>query len=46
MKVALYLRVSTDLQTTVNQRPDLTNYADRHGWKIVENYIEEGITAR
>lgn len=42
--VALYLRVSTDDQTTVNQMPDLTSYAERHGWKIVESYLEEGIT--
>lgn len=39
--VALYLRVSTDDQTTANQLPDLTGYAERHGWKIVEQYVDE-----
>lgn len=42
--VVLYLRVSTDDQTTVNQLPDLTSYAERHGWNIVEQYVDEGFT--
>src|SRR5436305_1446325 len=42
--VALYLRVSTEDQTTANQLPDLTGYAERHSWSIVEKYFDEGIT--
>jgi DNA invertase Pin-like site-specific DNA recombinase len=34
-RVALYLRVSTNGQTTANQRKDLEEIASRHGWKIV-----------
>jgi len=31
MRVALYLRVSTDGQTVENQRPQLQAVAERHG---------------
>lgn len=43
-RVVLYLRVSSDDQTTTNQVPDLTMYAEHRGWKIVEQYVDEGIT--
>ena len=39
--VALYRRVSTEDQTCANQLPDLAGYAERHGWKIVEQYVDE-----
>lgn len=42
--VALYLRVSTEDQTTANQLPDMTGYVERLGWKIVEQYVDEAIT--
>ena len=43
-RVALYLRVSTDEQTTSNQQRELEAVADRAGWDIVEIYKDEGIS--
>ena len=43
-KVALYSRVSTDRQTTENQLIDLRAVAERHGWVIVDEYIDQGIS--
>jgi DNA invertase Pin-like site-specific DNA recombinase len=43
-RTALYLRVSTDGQTTENQRLELTTVAERAGWEIVEAYEDAGIS--
>jgi DNA invertase Pin-like site-specific DNA recombinase len=43
-RVALYMRVSTDGQTTENQRRELVDVAERHGWQIVETFTDEGIS--
>jgi DNA invertase Pin-like site-specific DNA recombinase len=43
-KVALYLRVSTDGQTTENQRRELEQAASRAGWSIVEVYEDAGVS--
>ena len=43
-KVALYSRVSTDRQTTENQLIELRAVAERHGWSIVDEYIDQGIS--
>jgi DNA invertase Pin-like site-specific DNA recombinase len=43
-RAALYLRVSTDGQTTENQRLELTTVAERAGWLIVEIYEDAGIS--
>jgi DNA invertase Pin-like site-specific DNA recombinase len=43
-RVALYVRVSTDLQTTANQEIELRAVADRAGWEIAETYIDQGIS--
>src|SRR6202790_3360030 len=43
-KVALYLRVSTDSQTTDNQRRELEAVAKRSGWQIVKTYEDAGIS--
>ena len=43
-RVALYLRVSTDEQTTDNQRRELEAVAKRSGWEIVEAYEDHGIS--
>jgi len=43
-KVALYSRVSTDRQTTENQLIELRAVAERHGWLIVDEYIDQGIS--
>lgn len=48
MKTALYLRVSTDAQTTENQRLELERLAELRGWNIAHVYedIESGATGR
>ena len=43
-RVALYLRVSTDQQTTDNQERELRHVAERAGWEIVEVYKDRGIS--
>jgi DNA invertase Pin-like site-specific DNA recombinase len=43
-RVALYLRVSTREQTVENQRRELTEVADRHGWRIVAQFADEGVS--
>jgi DNA invertase Pin-like site-specific DNA recombinase len=44
MRAALYLRVSTDQQTTDNQERELREVADRSGWEIVQVYRDHGIS--
>ncbi len=41
MKVALYLRVSTNEQNTDNQLPALEFYAKNRGWEIVDTFSED-----
>ncbi len=43
-RTALYLRVSTEEQTTENQRRELEETAKRAGWEIVEVYEDAGIS--
>lgn len=43
-RAAIYLRVSTDGQTTENQRLELMAVAERSGWEIVEVYEDAGIS--
>jgi DNA invertase Pin-like site-specific DNA recombinase len=43
-KVALYLRVSTDGQTTDNQRIQLESVARQRGWDIVAQYDDNGVS--
>ena len=43
-RVAFYMRVSTDEQTTDNQRHDLLKVADLRGWTVVVEYIDQGIS--
>jgi DNA invertase Pin-like site-specific DNA recombinase len=43
-RVALYLRVSTGEQTIANQRLELADAAKRHGWQVVAEYADEGIS--
>ena len=43
-RVALYLRVSTDGQTTANQEQELRAVADRKGCTIVKVYKDHGIS--
>lgn len=43
-RAAMYLRVSTDGQTTENQRRELEAVAARRGWRIVQTYEDAAIS--
>lgn len=43
-RIALYTRVSTDQQTTENQRLELVAVAERNGWEIVAEFCDHGIS--
>lgn len=43
-RAALYLRVSTDGQTTENQRRALLEVAERRGWSVAQVYEDAGIS--
>jgi DNA invertase Pin-like site-specific DNA recombinase len=43
-RAVLYLRVSTDAQTTDNQEQALREAADRAGWQVVKAYKDHGIS--
>ena len=40
MKIALYLRVSTDDQTTDPQKMELQAYAAQRGWIVADTFVE------
>lgn len=43
-RVAIYLRVSTDGQTTENQRRELAAVAERRGWAVTHTYEDAAIS--
>ena len=43
-RVALYARVSTDQQSTENQLMQLRAVAERHGWTVVTEYVDDGVS--
>jgi DNA invertase Pin-like site-specific DNA recombinase len=43
-RAALYLRVSTDGQTTENQRRELERVADHRGWQLDGVYLDHGVS--
>ena len=43
-RVALYARVSTDSQTTENQLLQLHAVAERHGWIVAAEYVDNGVS--
>jgi DNA invertase Pin-like site-specific DNA recombinase len=43
-RVALYARVSTENQTTDNQLIELRTVAERMGWVIVEEFVDQAIS--
>jgi hypothetical protein len=45
-RVAIYVRVSTDGQTTMNQQRELEAVAKRQGWKVVELFRDQGISGK
>ena len=44
MKVAIYVRVSTNEQTTLNQELELKDYCDRNNHEIFNIYKDEGVS--
>lgn len=44
MKVAIYLRVSTTDQTTLNQELELKSYCERNDYEIYKIYKDEGVS--
>ena len=44
IRAAIYIRVSTDGQTTEHQRRELLEVAARKGWNVVEVYEDAGIS--
>jgi len=43
-RAAIYARVSTDGQTTENQLRELRLVAERNGWQIVQEFVDQGIS--
>ena len=43
-RIALYLRVSTDGQTTKNQRRELQQVAKARGWEVAKVYDDDGVS--
>jgi Resolvase, N terminal domain len=43
-RAAIYARVSTDGQTTDNQLCELHLVAERNGWPIVQEFVDQGIS--
>jgi DNA invertase Pin-like site-specific DNA recombinase len=43
-RVALYARVTTDAQTTENQLFQLGAVAERHGWTVVAECVDNGVS--
>ena len=43
-RIAIYARVSTNQQTCANQLTELRAVADRAGYQIVSEFIDEGIS--
>ncbi len=46
MKAAIYARVSTDRQESMNQIAELREYAARQGWEIVREYVDEDVRGK
>ena len=43
-RAAIYARVSTNDQDPEAQLQDLRRYADRRGWTVVDEYVDQGIS--
>ena len=43
-RVVIYARVSTAEQTTENQLQELRTVADRHGWEVIEEFVDNGVS--
>jgi DNA invertase Pin-like site-specific DNA recombinase len=45
-RAVLYLRVSTSGQTVENQRGELLAAAERHGWTVIDEFRDSGISGK
>src|SRR3989442_13377540 len=45
-RVAIYARVSTDRQESLNQIAELREFAERKGWEIAAEYIDEVVSGK
>lgn len=45
-RIAIYARVSTDRQKVESQLLALSNFAERSGWELAKQYIDEGFTGK
>lgn len=43
-RCAIYLRVSTSMQSLAPQRLDLINFAAQRGWHVIEEYADEAVS--
>ncbi|AOB29960.1 resolvase [Bordetella sp. H567] len=43
-RVAIYARVSTDMQTSENQLVELRAAAARHGWEVVGEFVDHAVS--
>ena len=43
-QVVIYGRCSTDKQTVSNQLNDLREVANRSGWEVIDEYLDEGVS--
>jgi DNA invertase Pin-like site-specific DNA recombinase len=43
-RIALYVRCSTDEQTTANQIAELRAVAARHGWQVAAVFDDAGVS--
>ena len=43
-RATIYLRVSSTDQAVDNQRPELIEAAQRHGWNVVAEFSDEGVS--
>ncbi len=43
-RAVIYARVSTDDQTTENQLRELRQVAERCGWEVVAEFVDEGVS--
>ena len=46
MKAAIYVRVSTDRQESLNQIAELRAYCARRKWEIVREYVDEDVRGK
>src|SRR5437870_4103715 len=46
MRAAIYARVSTDRQETLNQLRELREYCARQGWEVAREYVDQDVRGK